>query len=509
MTRKKHIAIVTALLLTVSGAYGLYWWGVMRGQHLAASSAVGESAVGGANKKILYWHDPMVPGSRFDKPGKSPFMDMPLVPVYADGAGAEEGVTISPRIQQNLGIRTAEVERGRLNPTIEAVGNVTYNEREVELVQARSNGYIEKLHVRAPLVTVRQGQILAELYVPDWVAVQEEYFAVKGLSGPGVDALLDGARQRMRLAGMTDAQIREVVSSGKVQPRLSVAAPIGGVVTELTAREGMTVASGAPLFRINGLRTVWINAEVPESHASRLHVSDGVEARVAAVGETVFRGRVQTVLPAIDPATRTITARVELANPEQRLVPGMFASLRIASAAGEEVLMVPSEAVIRTGRRDVVIIVEDDGRFAPVDVEIGAEIDGMTEIKSGVQAGRRVVVSGQFLLDSEANLRAGSLRMSESAAPAAAVVHHGAGKIERIGNDTIVISHGPIPSLHWGAMTMGFKPPAAGLPQNLSVGERVIFEIRSADGGLFEIVSIAPAQPAADIQSAPPRETHE
>jgi len=508
MARKKRFAILIALLLVVSSGYGLYWWGLTRGQHLAVSSteAVRESAGGGANKKILYWHDPMVPGSRFDKPSKSPFMDMPLVPVY-EGEGDEEGVTISPRMQQNFGLRMAEVKRARVSPTIETVGNVTYNERDVALVQARSNGYIEKLHVRVLLDSVRQGQVLAELYVPDWVAAQEEYFTVKRLLGPGVDALLDGARQRMRLVGMTDAQIQQVEISGKVQPRLGVRAPIGGVISELSAREGMTVAAGAPLFRINGLRTVWVNAEVPESYAARLRVGDGVEARVAAVGETAFHGRIQAVLPAIDPATRTITARVELANPEQRLAPGMFASLRIASAIGEEVLTVPTEAVIRTGKRDVVILAHDNGRFAPVEVELGSETDGDTEIRRGLKAGQRVVVSGQFLIDSEARLKAGTLRMF-GPAEAATEVHRGVGKIEHIGNDTIVISHGSIPSLHWGPMTMGFKPPAGGVPKHLAVGDRVVFAIRQAADGLFEIVSIAPAPADDATQKGPASGVH-
>ncbi len=217
---------------------------------------------------MLYWHDPMVPGQKFDKPGKSPFMDMQLVPVYADGGGDEGKVTISPRVQQNLGVRVAEVTTGVLAPALEAVGSVAYNERDVAVVQARANGYVERLLVRAPLDPVRKGQPLAELYVPDWVAAQEEYLSVRRMAGTGLDTLVDAARQRMRLAGMSEEQIRLVESTGKVHPRLTVTAPTGGVVAELSAREGMTVMSGAPLFRINGLGTVWVNAEVPESQAA-------------------------------------------------------------------------------------------------------------------------------------------------------------------------------------------------------------------------------------------------
>src|SRR5213083_1174858 len=189
-----------------------------------------DSATG---KKVLYWHEPMVPGQKFDKPGKSPFMDMQLVPVYEDQAGQGGGVSVDPRMQQSLGMRVAEVRKGALAPAVEAVGSVAYNERDVAVVQARSNGFVERLYVRAPLDPVKKGQPLAELYVPDWVAAQEEYLSVKRMGGAGTDGLLDAARQRMRLAGMTDEQIRVVEASGKIHPRLSVTAPVGGVVAEL------------------------------------------------------------------------------------------------------------------------------------------------------------------------------------------------------------------------------------------------------------------------------------
>src|ERR1700730_15414366 len=208
-------------------------------------------------KRVLYWHDPMVPGTKFDKPGKSPFMDMQLVPVYADDAPDAGGVAIDPRLQQNLGVRTTKAVAGSLSSAISAVGNVAYNERDVVVVQARSSGFVEKLFVRAALDPVRKGQPLAELYVPEWIAVQEEDLSAQRLRSD-VDALAlgglaDAAAQRMRLAGMSDDQIREVDTRGAVQPRFTITSPINGVVGELSAREGMTVAAGAPLFRLNGL----------------------------------------------------------------------------------------------------------------------------------------------------------------------------------------------------------------------------------------------------------------
>jgi Cu(I)/Ag(I) efflux system membrane fusion protein len=500
-----------------AGGYGLYTVGMQQGMKMAArapgaaQTATGNTQSGGAvdpatGRKVLYWHDPMVPGPKFDKPGKSPFMDMQLVPVYAGEAGDDGKVSISPRVQQNLGIRTAEVTKGSLASAVQTVGNVAYNERDVAVVQARSNGYVERLYVRAPLDPVRKGQPLAELYVPEWVAAQEEYLSIKRMgSGAGTEGLLDAARQRMRLAGMTDDQIRLVESSGKTQARLTVTAPIGGVVAELTARVGMTVSSGAPMFRINGLGTVWVNAEVPENYAAQVRPGNAVEGRTPAFPGKVFKGKVGAILPEVNAATRTLKARIELANPSSQLVPGMFVNVNISPAVRKDLLLVPSEAVIQTGTRSVVIAAQGDGKFQPVDVETGAEANGQTEVLKGLEAGQKVVVSGQFLVDSEASLRGTTTRMTDMPAPdsgkATGATHHGTGKVEKIDKDEITLSHGPIPSLQWGAMTMDFKPPATGLPKNLAVGDTVAFEIRPAQDGMFEIVSISPA-----AATPPPRD---
>ena len=525
MNLRTTIVALGALGLASAGGYALYRASVEQGMKTSSAGAAAGATTAGpqkpgdvdpaTGKKVLYWHDPMVPGQKFDRPGKSPFMDMQLVPVYAD-SGDQSAITIDPRVQQNLGVRTAEVSRGVLTSTVEAVGSVAYNERDVALVQARANGFLERLYVRAPLDPVRRGQPLAELYVPDWVAAQEEYLAAKRISatarGGAYDGLVDAARQRMRLAGMSEEQVRRVESSGKVEPRLTITAPIGGVVGELTAREGMTVMAGAPLFRLNGLSTVWMNAEIPEGQAALVRPGNAVEARTAALPDAVFKGKVSAILPEVNPATRTIKARIEVANPGARLVPGMFATVNFTPMTAKETLWVPSEAVIQTGKRSVVIVAQGDGRFAPVDVEIGRDSNGQTEIRKGLEAGQKVVVSGQFLVDSEANLKASVTRMSEmppgsTPSAGAAATHHGEGKVESIGKDEITISHGPIASLQWGAMTMGFKLPSSGLPPGIGVGATVSFDVRARNDGTFEIASIAPAggkgaSPASDASAA-------
>ena len=421
MNRRYLIAGLTgAAALSVLG-YALYRTGVSAGRTQAMVDQPAPTAATHApqkpgdidprtGKKILYWHDPMLPAQRFDHPGKSPFMDMQLVPVVEGGADTG-AIEISPRLQQNLGVRTALVARGQLHPEITASASVAYDERDVALVQARANGFVERLRVRATLDAVREGEPLADLYVPDWVAAQVEYLAVKDLNSPGAADLADGARQRMRLAGMPEDLIRALEKRGRPQSRFTLLAPISGVVTELMAREGMTVTVGSSLFRINGLRKVWINAEVAETLGERVHPGDAVHARTAALSGVVFDGRVAAVLPSVNVATRTLTARVELANPRMELLPGMFVTVQLAPAALADVLLVPSEAVIETGTRRVVMLAEGDARFRRVNVETGAQSGGQTEIRAGLTVGQKVVVSGQFLIDSEASLKATEARL--------------------------------------------------------------------------------------------------
>lgn len=483
-------------------------------RHIAAGLKAGDTDPANG-KKILYYHDPMVPGNRFDKPAKSPFMDMMMSPVYADGDADKGNVTVSSRIQQNLGVRTAEVTEGTLSPQVSAVGSIAFNERDQTIVQARATGYVEHLYVRATLDPVTKGQPLVSLYVPDWIAAQEEFLSVRRMKGTDLGGLVDGARQRMRQVGMDDGQIALVERSGKTQPRITLTAPLGGVVVELLAREGMTVMPGATLFRINGLSTVWANAEVPESQAALLRPGAKVQARSPAAPGSTFDGKVQAILPEVNPSTRTLKARLELANPGSRLVPGMFVTMNFVDMRPDKTLLVPTEAVIQTGKRTVVIVAEDNGRFRPVDVEAGLESGGQTEIKRGLSAGKRVVVSSQFLIDSEASLKGVEARLnSESAAGAASVPaasapmaasaprHVGEAKVVGVGKDALTLSHGAIPTMKWGPMTMDFKLPPDGAARNVQVGDRVSFEFFMGTDDLPQLTRVTPM--AAEAKAAAP-----
>jgi membrane fusion protein, copper/silver efflux system len=438
-------------------------------------------------RAIMNYHDPMVPGKNFDAPAKSPFMDMMLVPRYAGSGGADANiVSVSPRMQQNLGLKTASVKRGSLASSITAVGSIAWNEREQVVVSARATGFVEKLHVRAVLDRVTAGAPLADIYVPEWVAAQEDYLALASMTGPDLAPLRDAARQRMRQAGMTPAQIERVVRTGSLQQRFTLTAPMAGTLTELALREGSTVMAGTQLARIQGTGTVWAEGELPESQAALVKPGTRVTASSPAAPGQTFDGRVQALLPGVNPVTRTLKARMELANADGRLVPGMLVQMRFDVAAGPARLLVPSDAVIETGQRTVVMRAEGEGRFMPVEVRTGREAGDQTEILEGLEEGQQVVLSGQFLIDSEASLRGLMVRLGGAAT---AEVHRTDAVINSLEGDTVTLTHPPIASLKWPEMKMDFRLPTDKAP-GLKAGDKVTIEFSMQDGDVPQINTI-------------------
>ena len=518
-------ARMAALVVAVAAATGIV--GYLIGTRVAsvaepvavpqaapASGAPGTFLADESGRRVLYWHDPMVPGQRFDKPGKSPFMDMDLVPVYADAAADSGQVAVSSRLAQSFGVRTVEARLGTLESGFRATGAIAVDERSLVGVQSRVQGFVERLHVRATYDPVRAGQAIADLFVPEWVAAQEELLALAASAQPGSAALVDAARNRLRLLGMPDAEIARVEREKKSSGRVSVVAPVAGIVWEIGARDGMAVMPGTNLVRIAGLSSVWLIAEVPEAQAGLVVVGGPVEVYAAAYPDRALRGTVEALLPEVNAAARTVRARIVLANPRGALKPGMYASVAFKGAATKPGVLVPSEAVIRTGTRDVVIVATGDGRYAPVDVGVLRESGELTELRSGVEAGTRVVVSGQFLIDSEASLRGVLGRMNagaEPAVPAAAadphaghgepaaaaagsVVHRASGVVRDIDGADVFIEHGAIASAGMGGMTMGFKAPVPGVPANVKPGTRVDFAFTITPRGEFALTSIAPSR---------------
>jgi len=363
-------------------------------------------------RKILYWHDPMVPNSRFDKPGKSPFMDMELVPVYADEEGSGAQVRVSAITAQNLGVRVGRVELATIESRLSAVGTVAFDEELLELVQARVDGYVSRLHVRTTLAAVRKGQILAEVVAPAWIAAQEEYLALLDATSERGTDIRTAARQRLLVLGVPESAIRKLETDHRTTESTTIYSPADGVVVELGVREGASFLTGAPLFRINSLRKVWGVAQVPEVQVSAVVPGSTVNVRATAWPGEEFRGRVVAILPEVDAATRTLPVRVEIENPRSRLVPGMFVSLDFAAPAAMPQLVVPSEAVIATGERAIAIVARAGGGFDVADVKLGMESGGRTVILSGLTEGQSVVLSGQFLIDSEASLKSAVSRLS-------------------------------------------------------------------------------------------------
>ena len=329
-------------------------------------------------------------------------MDQKLLTVRLVGAialgliGAVGGHTpaleITPHLQQIHGLQVAEVTRGRLNPEITASATVGFDEREVATVQAGATGTLERLRVRAAPAMVRQGDTLADLYVPTWFAPQMDALAVTNVRCPRATHFVEDTGYRLRRLGMPEDLIQALKSTGTPQSRLTLKAPVSGVLTDLTAHEGMKVTRGSTLFRINGLSTVWINAEVPESLGREIRTGDAVKAQTTTLPGSVFSGKVASVLPSVNLASRSTAAGLALANPTTQLRPEMPVMLQLAPSGGAEVLLVPSEAVIAAGSRRVVTVVKDDGRFRPVSVEIGLQSSGRTEIRSGLTLGQKVVL---------------------------------------------------------------------------------------------------------------------
>ncbi|KJH78173.1 MULTISPECIES: efflux RND transporter periplasmic adaptor subunit [Pseudomonas] len=474
-----------ALLVGISLALGVaggYWLAHQRMSGLPNTTQE-QSLNSPGERKALYWYDPMYPQQKFDKPGKSPFMDMQLVPQYTSSAGDRATVSIDPSLTQNLGLRFATVSRAIFDSSLDVTGVLGFNERDVAVIQARTPGFVERVYAHAPGDVLKANAALADVLVPEWAAAQTEFLALKR---NGDAALLDAARQRLRLTGMPAALITDVERGGKVQPYLTLTSPIAGVLQELNVRAGMTVATGDTLARVNGLSSVWLAVAVPESDAGSITVGQAVEARLPAFPGTILNGRVSAILPETNPDSRTLRVRVELPNPDGRLRPGLTAQVHLNRSTEQSVLWVPSEAVIRTGRRALVMLAADAGRYRPVAVQLGQESDGKTAILKGLEEGQKVVTSGQFLLDSEASLK-GIVASSEEESPpsaAASSFHEADGQIVEINDKEVTLAHGPFKTLGMPGMTMTFPLANPALMQGFKTGDKVRVAVSQTDDGL-------------------------
>jgi Cu(I)/Ag(I) efflux system membrane fusion protein len=439
---------------------------------------------GGAAKpparKILYWYDPMIPAEHHDGPGLSS-MGMQTIPRYADeeGAGAAApGISVDASAAQALGLRTVAVRRGELASSLTATGTIDFNQRDIAVIQARAGGFVNRVYARAPGDVIGGGAPLADILVPEWAGAQTEFLAVRRT---GNAALIQAARQRLTLLGMPASMVASVERSGRAHNVITISTPTGGVIKTLGVRAGMTVIAGQTLAEVNGLGTVWLNAAVPEAVAGPLRPGQSVQATLAAFPGETLTGRVSAVLPETQTDSRTLTVRIELPNRGGRLRPGMFATVSFGGSAGPA-LLVPSEALIRTGKRTLVMLALDKGRYRPAEVQPGRESGDDTEILAGLSEGEKIVASGQFLIDSEASLSGIQARPIASATPAAASrpaattsLYETVGKIELIAANSVTLSHEAVPAIGWPAMTMTFQLSDPKIARGLKAGDRVRF----------------------------------
>lgn len=441
-----------------------------------------------AARKILYWYDPMIPAEHHDGPGLSS-MGMKTIPRYADegGAGAAaSAISVDASAAQTLGLRTAAVRRGELVSSLTATGTIDFNQRDVAVIQARAGGFVNRVYARAPGDVIGGGAPLADILVPEWAGAQTEFLAVRRT---GNAALIQAARQRLTLLGMPASMIASVERSGRAHNVITISTPSGGVIKTLGVRAGMTVMAGQTLAEVNGLGTVWLNAAVPEAVAGPLRPGQSVQATLAAFPGETLTGRVSAVLPETQTDSRTLTVRIELPNKSGRLRPGMFATVSFGGSA-QPALLVPSEALIRTGKRTLVMLALDKGRYRPAEVQPGRESGGDTEILAGLSEGEKIVASGQFLIDSEASLSGiqarpiGGVTSAAAARPAAtASVYETVGKIEQITANSVTFSHEAVPAIGWPAMTMTFQLGNPALARGYKTGDRVRFGFDQAPAG--------------------------
>lgn len=368
-------------------------------------------------RKVLHWRAPMDPNYVSKTPGKSP-MGMDLIPVYEDEVmGGGGGVKIDPVTVQNIGVKTAQIKRRALSRQVRAVGKVDYDETRITDVNTKIMGWVEKLFVDYTGQDVKKGQPLLEIYSPELVAAQEEYLTasdyVKRLKETaskdalkGAQDLLHASKQRLLYWDITEGQIAELEQKRIVNRTMTVYSPQGGVVTHKAVNQGAHIKAGQHLYRIAALDRVWVYADIYEYEMPWVKVGQKAEVALPSMPGKTLTGKVTYVFPFLESKTRTVRVRMAFDNAGFALKPDMFANVKIQPVVSRDAVVVPTQAVIHSGERNVVIIDMGEGRFMPREVVLGVEAEGVYEVLQGLSEGERIVTSAQFLIDSESNLKA-------------------------------------------------------------------------------------------------------
>jgi RND family efflux transporter MFP subunit len=543
--------IVLALAVAIAiGIGGGYLWG-SRSPNTGVDgsmAAVGAPAAGAAaaERKILYYRNPMGLPDTSAAPKKDP-MGMDYIPVYAgeepDTGGTQ--IKISVDKVQKLGVRAEPSAMRTLDKVVKAIGRIEVDERRVFAVAPKFEGWVERLYVNATWQPVTKGQALFEVYSPELVSAQREYAiasnAVKSLQGGADDAqasmrrLADSSLARLRNWDISDEQVATLARSGETLRTLTFRAPVSGVVTEKKAVQGMRFMPGDSLYQIADLSSVWVVADVYEQDIALIRTGSRARVTIGAYPDKVFEGTITFVYPMLKPETRTIPVRLELANPGQLLKPAMFAQVELPVGGKGKVLTVPLSAVIDSGTRRIVLVQLAEGRFEPREVKLGSRTDSYVEVTAGVTDGEQVVVSANFLIDAESNLKAaisgftapasgavdaagaaaapagparataGGTIETASGAKGAAVGHKAVGTVKSIDvrSGTLSVAHDPVASLKWPAMTMDFKAANDALLAGLKPGSGIAFEFVERAPGEWLITKVSVRESAAPAAAHP------
>jgi len=451
------------------------------------SDAGGEQASG--EKKPLYWVAPMDSNYRRDKPGKSP-MGMDLIPVYEESNSADEhgpgAVKIAPHVINNLGVRTASVELSNLHSEISTVGYVQYDEDQLVHIHPRVEGWIEKLFVKAAGDPVTKGQALYTLYSPQLVNAQEELLIALKRNNK---SLISAAKDRLNALQLSPDFIKQLEKSRKVQQTVTFYSPQSGVVDGLKIREGFFVKPGNTLLSIGKLDQVWVEAEVFERDATLIEQGLPVSMTLEYLPSKKWQGVVDYVYPTLNEKNRTLRVRLRFDNPEHQLKPNMYAQISIHANRADRVIVVPKEAVIRTGKQNRVVLALGDGQFKSIAVDIGRVDKDNIEIIEGLNEDDVVVTSAQFLIDSESSKNSDFKRMVHEEVPNSVWME---GEINSVmaGHRMANITHGPAQAWDWPEMTMDFMVGESVDINELKPGQTLHFEVTKTNDGGYEVTGI-------------------
>ena len=462
---------------------------------MAPTNSGEASSVVTAEKKPLYWVAPMDANYKRDKPGKSP-MGMDLVPVYDDGGkGPDEGpgtIRISPDVVNNLGVRTAIVSYKSLHTEINTVGYVAYDEDKLVHIHPRVQGWIEKLYVKAIGDPVKKGQPLYEIYSPELVNAQEELLLALDRKN---SRLISAAENRLSALQLPKSSIVKLKKTKKVQQTITFYSPQNGVVENLKIREGFFVKPGSTLMSIGDLSEVWVEAEVFERQAGQVKTGTPVTMTLDYLPGKTWQGKVDYIYPTLDAKTRTVKVRLRFKNEEGEFKPNMFAQIAIHTTGDEQALLIPKEALIRTGNQDRVVLALGEGSFKSVAVSVGRYDSESVEILEGVRDGEKVVSSAQFLLDSESSKSSDFKRMNSDVDEADASMPSSVwvqASIESMMADhkMLTLAHEAIPEWEWPEMTMDFIASDSVDFSLLSEGMSLHVEVTKEDNGDYKISNI-------------------